>query len=406
MSHEKYLFVEKYAKEGNIEELQKLCKELNLEIRDGRVYAKNREDAKYWSEYYDFRQYATKILLNSVYGSILNKYMRFYDKRIGQSVTLTGRTIIFHMASIINRIITGKYDYRGEAVLYGDTDSCYFTASPFIRNRIEWNKDTAVIFYDRINHEVNKSFPTLMNRAFNVEKNRCVIEASRELVAEKAFFVKKKKYACLYYDKEGKRLDADGSRGEFKIMGLEIKRSDCPFIVRDFLEKVVKDILLGKSHDEIMQDILKFRKYLLNEVEPWLLGSPKKANDVDKYTSLNDQKNKSSAIPGHIKAAINWNRMIETIGDVSVPPITNGMKIVYCHLIRSSEFTIDCIAYPIEIENRLPAWFKAFNFDRMRMIETGFDNKLQVIFETLDWKYEIPLEYDKGDKIKRALFEF
>ena len=49
--------------------------------------------------------------------------MKFYDKRLGQSTTLTGRNIVRHMNAKINEIITGEYDYKGEAIIYADTDS-------------------------------------------------------------------------------------------------------------------------------------------------------------------------------------------------------------------------------------------------------------------------------------------
>ena len=48
------------------------------------------EDRDYW----DKRQLVRKILLNSAYGALLNEHCRFYDKRIGQSVTLCGRQIV------------------------------------------------------------------------------------------------------------------------------------------------------------------------------------------------------------------------------------------------------------------------------------------------------------------------
>lgn len=44
--------------------------------------------------------------------------MKFYDKRIGQSVTLTGRSIARHMNAKINEMITGEYDYKGDAIVY------------------------------------------------------------------------------------------------------------------------------------------------------------------------------------------------------------------------------------------------------------------------------------------------
>jgi DNA polymerase elongation subunit (family B) len=52
-------------------------------------------------EYWDKRQLVKKINLNSLYGAILNPGCRFFDKRIGQSTTLTGRTIVKHMTKIM-----------------------------------------------------------------------------------------------------------------------------------------------------------------------------------------------------------------------------------------------------------------------------------------------------------------
>lgn len=53
----------------------------------------------------------------------MNTSSRFYDHRIGQSVTLTGRCITRHMISEINQILTGKYDHQGDAIIYGDSVS-------------------------------------------------------------------------------------------------------------------------------------------------------------------------------------------------------------------------------------------------------------------------------------------
>jgi DNA polymerase elongation subunit (family B) len=71
--------------------------------------------------YWDKRQLVRKILLNSAYGALLNAHCRFYDKRIGQSVTLSGRQIVRHMMSALNELVTGVYKHDGEAIVYGDS---------------------------------------------------------------------------------------------------------------------------------------------------------------------------------------------------------------------------------------------------------------------------------------------
>ena len=91
-------------------------------------------------EYWDKRQLVKKINLNSLYGAILNPGCRFFDKRIGQSTTLTGRQIVKHMSAEVNNCITGEYDHVGKAVIYGDTDSVYFSAWPVLQEDVESGK--------------------------------------------------------------------------------------------------------------------------------------------------------------------------------------------------------------------------------------------------------------------------
>jgi len=82
------------------------------------------EDANYAYDrciYYDMIQYLFKIRLNSLYGALLNLHCRFYDKRLGQSTTLTGRRMAKHLASKINETVTGTYIHHGGAVVYGDS---------------------------------------------------------------------------------------------------------------------------------------------------------------------------------------------------------------------------------------------------------------------------------------------
>jgi DNA polymerase elongation subunit (family B) len=88
-------------------------KEMQKKLRESTTV----EDREYW----DKRQLVRKILLNSAYGALLNEHCRFYDKRIGQSVTLCGRQIVRHMMSQINEIITGQYTHEGDAIVYGDS---------------------------------------------------------------------------------------------------------------------------------------------------------------------------------------------------------------------------------------------------------------------------------------------
>ena len=79
------------------------------------------EETAFW----DKRQLVKKINLNSLYGALCNLGCRFFDIRVGQSITLTGFSITQHMAAQTNKLIDDKYDYVGKSVIHGDTD-CVF----------------------------------------------------------------------------------------------------------------------------------------------------------------------------------------------------------------------------------------------------------------------------------------
>ncbi|ASV44194.1 DNA polymerase [Salicola phage SCTP-2] len=87
------------------------------ELSDGEEKRQAEINFKFW----DQRQLAKKIMLNALYGALLNKHFRFYDKRLGQSTTLTGRSITRHMSSKINELIEGDYNYLGKSIIYGDS---------------------------------------------------------------------------------------------------------------------------------------------------------------------------------------------------------------------------------------------------------------------------------------------
>jgi DNA polymerase elongation subunit (family B) len=91
-------------------------KELQAKMREAQA-AGNKIETEFW----DKRQLVKKINLNSLYGAILNPGCRFFDKRIGQSTTLTGRAIARHMAAKVNEIITGERDHLGKSIIYGDS---------------------------------------------------------------------------------------------------------------------------------------------------------------------------------------------------------------------------------------------------------------------------------------------
>ena len=338
-------------------------------------------------EYWDKRQLVKKINLNSLYGAILNPGCRFFDKRIGQSTTLTGRAIAQHMDAYVNECITGKYDHVGEAIIYGDTDSCYFSAYPVLKPEIEagrmtWSREIAVQLYNSIADQVNESFPGFMEQAFHVPRSMGeVIRGGRELVASKGLFITKKRYAVMYYDKENRRMDTHGEPGRVKAMGLDLKRSDTPKVIQDFLGEVLNDVLTGATRDEIIEKIREF-KYVFKERPGWEKGSPKRVNNLTKYAREEERQGRAN-MPGHVRAAINWNNLRRMNSDKYSMQIVDGMKTIVCKL-KSNPLGWTSIGYPTD-ETNLPEWFRELPFDDTEMEATVVDQKLDNLLGVLGW---------------------
>jgi DNA polymerase elongation subunit (family B) len=341
-------------------------------------------------EYWDKRQLVKKINLNSLYGAILNPGCRFFDNRIGQSTTLTGRRIARHMAAKVNEVITGDYNYTGKSIIYGDTDSVYFSAFTTLKNDIQkgaipWDRDIVIQLYDTISEEVNSTFPQFMLDDFHCPKSRGeVIKAGREIVAVKGLFITKKRYAVLYYDKDGKRYDVNDLPGKIKAMGLDLKRSDTPEFMQKFLEEILTRVLNGAEETEILDRITEFRTEFKGR-PGWEKGSPKRANNITEYQNKEVKQGKAN-MPGHVRASINWNTLKRMNGDKYSMQIVDGMKVIVCKL-KDNPLGYTSVAYPVD-ELRLPKWFQDLPFDHGEMETAIINNKLDNLIGVLEWDLE------------------
>jgi len=390
-----------YEREGIIPGLLKRWYAERKQMQAKLKECTNKEDEEYW----DKRQLVKKINLNSLYGAILNPGCRFFDKRIGQSTTLTGRSIAKHMDAYVNECITGKYDHVGDTIIYGDTDSCYFSAWPVLKKEVEegrmaWSKEIAIQLYDSIAEQVNLSFPGFMEQAFHCPRDMgSVIKGGREIVGIKGLFITKKRYAVMIIDKEGKRVDTEGKPGKVKAMGLDLKRSDTPKVIQDFLSELLHDVLTGISREDIIEKIREF-KYAFKDRPGWEKGSPKRVNNLTKYGKEEERLGKAN-MPGHVRAALNWNMMRKMNSDNYSMQIVDGMKTIVCKL-KDNPLGWTSIGYPTD-ELHLPQWFKDLPFDDSAMEATVIDGKVDNLLGVLDWDLA---SATNTDNTFTSLFEF
>ena len=281
--------------------------------------------------------------------------------------------------------------FFANGLLEKNTDSVYFSAWPSLKDQAEagditWDKDVCIELYDAIADSVNESFPVFMKQACNApEEMGKIIKGGREIVASKGLFIKKKRYAVLVYDKEGKRLDKEGNSGKVKALGLDLKRSDTPKIVQTFLSDLLMEVLTGTvdatTKDIIIEKVLAFKKSF-NARPSWEKGTPKRVNKLTYYANEAETKGKVT-MPGHVRGAINWNTLRRLHDDNTSPEIIDGMKTIVCKL-KDNQIGYSSIGYPIDCAH-LPQWFKDLPFDDDLMEATIVDKKVENLLGILEW---------------------
>jgi hypothetical protein len=214
-------------------------------------------------------------------------------------------------------------------------------------------------------------------------------------VADRGLFLKKKRYAVNIIDKEGNRKDRGGKTGEIKAMGLDLKRSDTPKFIQEFLLSVLVNVLAGQTKEQVTAQIKEF-KHELRSMPSWEKGSPKSVNNLTTYSNkvgkaaaLNSKLFKSADngkvdMPGHVRASLNWNYLRKLNGDNYSQAIVDGTRIVVCKL-KNNALGMTSVAYPTD-ELRLPQWFTDLPFDDAGMERTLVDDKLENMLKPLKWE--------------------
>ena len=167
-------------------------------------------------------------------------------------------------------------------------------------------------------------------------------------------------------------------------MGLDLKRSDTPEFIQNFLSDVLEMVLMGKPEQEVLDHISEFR--IRFKARPgWEKGSPKRANNITEYEAKEKKAGKAN-MPGHVRASINWNTLKRMNGDKYSQQIVDGMKVIVCKM-KDNPLGYTSVAYPVD-EMRLPKWFQELPFDHGEMEATIINNKLENLIGVLEWDLE------------------
>ena len=136
-----------------------------------------------------------------------------------------------------------------------------------------------------------------------------------------------------------------------------------------------------KNKDQIIQKIREF-KYKFKERPGWEKGSPKRVNNLTKYAKEEERLGKAN-MPGHVRAAMNWNNLKRMMNDNYSMTIVDGMKTIVCKL-KDNPLGYSSVGYPTD-ETHIPAWFKELPFDQDSMEAGIVDQKVENLLGVLNW---------------------
>lgn len=331
----------------------------------------------------DNMQMAKKIALNSGYGALGQVGFRYFDLRVAEAITLGGQLSIQWIMKKLDDYLNQSFGTTDEKyVIYGDTDSCYFTLDYLVQKAMPNETDETkivdfldTIFENRIQPMINKAYQELADYMKAYEQRMFM---AREVIAPTAIWTAKKRYTMMVWDSEGVRF----TEPKHKIMGMEAVKSSTPEICRGALKDAYK-IALSGTNDELIDHIKDFKKYYLNlPLED--IAMPRSCNNLVKYSCPVNLYQKGAG--KHVKGALAYNHLLKEKGlQNKYETIQDGDKVKFADLKKVNPTPVNAISFP----TILPPEFGLDKYiDKEEMFKKAFISPLSMVTDAIGWETE------------------
>lgn len=290
---------------------------------------------------FDVTQHALKILINALYGALANKHFLLANPDLAAGITSAGRFFIRLLSLNLENTLQGLLTNKEPYVVYNDTDSVYYTIKPFVLKKfantnatIEGKVNWADNFEKKIVQKVIQDTIAEFAELLNVMRPD-VIGVEREIIADSAAFIAKKKYFARVRDMEGVRFPSDDPY--IKIMGLEVARSSTPPWVKERLKESVNVIL---DRDE--NGVRKWR----DEMKALFPKQP--ILDISMVAGISDMSYTlgEKGIPQGPKSAIAHNNWVESNNlQDEIEILRPGEKYKRCYLKTPNRFGTEVLSF-------------------------------------------------------------
>ena len=331
--------------------------------------------------HFENQQTAIKILLNSLYGALGNKYFRYFTMEIAEGITMTGQLIIKWGEKNINNYLNSALKSKKDYVIAIDTDSIYANFSDLV-NTVVPDGDTIkkVDFLSKVCKKIeidvfDKSFADL-GKNMNVYKHR--IGMKREGIADRGIWTAKKRYILNVWDNEGVRY----AKPKLKVMGIEAIKSSTPAPCRAAFKDLFQ-ILISGTESQTQQFIQDFRNRF-DSLSVEEKAFPRGVSSLKQYSDSKLIYKKGTPI--NSRAALLYNHLLKQHGlENTYEAIKEGEKIKYIFLDPKNPIRENVIAFP-EV---LPPEFGLHRYvDNNTQFEKAFLDPAVAILDSIGWRAE------------------
>jgi hypothetical protein len=340
---------------------------------------------------------AFKILQNALYGTYAINSWRFTDgfKVCSAAITNSGQRLTKESITFVNEYISEQLNIDNKTfVIASDTDSLYMELTDLLKHR---NPDLnyedreekikhLLILTEELQQVANDNLNNISQDLFNMtEAHHFVLK--QEVIAEKAYWSGKRRYAMYIVNKEGIPIE------ELEMKGMDIMKSNFPPLFRNFGENLIKNILFGKPKEDIDKDVMEFKK-MVGEIE-WInllkpTGLKKMGEYIERKPMAGDLFSKLKLkCPINTKAAIATNDILRYKKlTVKYPEFTIGDK-MYLAYLKPNPYQLTVVG--LNGYNDAPEIVELVDkfIDRDGLFDGIMRNKLEGVYSDIGWDFNL-----------------
>jgi len=360
-----------------------------------RALKKTAGKAEDWANYklYDLYQMAFKILQNALYGTYAINSWRFTDgfKICSAAITNSGQRLTKESIIFVNKYISDQLDIDPrEFVIASDTDSLYMELTDLLKHRNpdlnyedrEEKIKRLLVLTEELQDVANANLNNITQDLFNMTgKHHFVLK--QEVIAEKAYWAGKRRYAIYIVNKEGVPIE------ELEMKGLDIMKSNFPPYFRNFGEELIKSILFSKPKEDIDKFVMDFKNSM--QTVEWIkllkpTGLKKMGEYIERRPMAGELFSKLKLkCPVNTKAAICTNDILRFKGlTQKYPEFTIGDK-MYIAILKPNPYQLTVIG--LNGYNDAPEIVELVDkyIDRDGLFDSVIRNKLEGLYLDLGW---------------------